>query len=79
MLQYVNGFSCALNSQNEDFIISFIQTSPNFENDRDEYIRENIASLVMPKEIAGNLSQALLEMLDDSDEDLSAENLEQEK
>lgn len=80
MLQYVNGFSCALNNKINDFVIEFLQTSPTFEDDNDnEAMCETVVSLVMPKEVAENLSKALLELLHDSDEEISTENIEHEK
>lgn len=69
MLQYVNGFSCAMDNEREDFIINFVQRIPKIEDEgmQEEMITENISSLVMNKNVAERLLDALKEMLDTED------------
>lgn len=66
MLQYVNGFSCAIDSEKEDFIINFVQRIPRFEIEgiQEDMITENVTSLVMGKAVAEKLLKALQEMLE---------------
>lgn len=65
MLQYVNGFSCAMDEEKEDFMIHFVQRIPNLEEGdlQEEMITENVASIVMGKAMAEKLLDALNEML----------------
>lgn len=65
MLHYVNGFSCAMDNEREDFIIHFVQRIPKVgdEGMEEEMITENISSLVMGKNVAEKLLSALQEML----------------
>ena len=35
MLQYVNGFSCAMDSEKDELIIKLLQRSPDFTDDND--------------------------------------------
>lgn len=73
MLTYVNGFSCAVDSEN--FIINFVQRNPKIEAEgiQDEMVVESVASLVMSKAAAGRLLDALQEMLDVEIEDEESE------
>ncbi len=67
MVQYVNGFSCALDSEKEDLIINFVQRIPVIEEDGilEEAQVENVASVVMGKIVAEKLLDVLKEILDD--------------
>lgn len=78
MLQYVNGFSCAANSVSKELIINFTQLMPDFEDDENDSIRKNVASIIMPEEVAENLLQTLIEILDDYNDDSLIEDSEQD-
>lgn len=66
MLQYVNGFYCAVDNQKEDFILNFVQRNPRIDDEgiQDEMVTETVASLVMGKTVAQNLLTALGRMLE---------------
>lgn len=72
MLHYVNGFSCAMDSDKEEFIIDFVQRVPKIELDgiQEDMVTESVASLVMGKAVAERLLKALKEMLDTEIEDI---------
>lgn len=67
MLQYTNGFSCAMDQEKEELIISFVQQVPEIGEDGEtSNIRvEEVANLVMGKMMAQNLLDGLAEMLTD--------------
>lgn len=67
MLQYTNGFSCAMDTEKEELIISFVQQIPEIGEDGEtSNIRvEEVANLVMGKVMAQNLLDGLAEMLTD--------------
>ena len=49
MLQYVNGFSCAMDSEKDELIIKLLQRSPDFTDDNDGVIMDEVATIVMGK------------------------------
>ena len=67
MLQYTNGFSCAMDNEKESLIINFIQEMPQIDNGamKDETMIENVTTLVMDKVTAEKLFNALKQMLGD--------------
>ena len=65
MLQYVNGFSCAMDSEKDELIIKLLQRSPDFTDDNDGVIMDEVATIVMGKVTAQRLLEGLKEMLDD--------------
>ena len=66
MLQYVNGFSCAMDSEKDEMIIKLLQRSPDFTDD-DGVIMDEVATIVMGKVTAQRLLEGLREMLEDED------------
>ena len=67
MLQYVNGFSCAMDSEEDEMIIKLLQRSPDFTDDNDGVIMDEVATIVMGKVTAQRLLEGLREMLEDED------------
>ena len=65
MLQYVNGFSCAMDSEKDELIIKLLQRSPDFTDDNDGVIMDEVATIVMGKVTAQRLLRGLKEMLED--------------
>ena len=65
MLQYVNGFSCAMDSEKDELIIKLLQRSPDFTDDNDGVIVDEVATIVMGKVTAQHLLEGLKEMLED--------------
>ena len=65
MLQYVNGFSCAMDSEKDELIIKLLQRSPDFADDNDGVIMDEVATIVMGKVTAQRLLEGLKEMLED--------------
>ena len=55
MLQYVNGFSCAMDSEKDELIIKLLQRSPDFTDDNDGVIMDEVATIVMGKVTAQRL------------------------
>ena len=78
MLQYVNGFACSVNAESKDLVIEFVQIAPSFNSDNNEPIQEKVVSVVMPEVVAGNLLDALLEVLD-KDTFFTEEEMEEEE
>ena len=64
-LQYVNGFSCAMDSEKDELIIKLLQRSPDFTDDNDGVIMDEVATIVMGKVTAQRLLEGLKEMLED--------------
>ena len=64
MLQYVNGFSCAMDSEKDELIIKLLQRSPDFTDDNDGVIMDEVATIVMGKVTAQRLLEGLREMLE---------------
>ena len=67
MLQYVNGFSCAMDSEKDELIIKLLQRSPDITDDNDGVIMDEVATIVMGKVTAQRLLEGLREMLEDED------------
>ena len=67
MLQYVNGFSCAMDSEKDEMIIKLLQRSPDFTDDNDGVIMDEVTTIVMGKVTAHRLLEGLREMLEDED------------
>lgn len=67
MLQYVNGFSCAMDSEKDEMIIKLLQRSPDFTDDNDGVIMDEVTTIVMGKVTAQRLLKGLREMLEDED------------
>lgn len=69
MLQYTNGFSCAMDQENGSMIINFVQKMPKIVNGAmdEETGVENVAALVMDRSTAENLLDALKQMLGDEE------------
>ena len=65
MLQYVNGFSSAMDSEKDELIIKLLQRSPDFTEDNDGVIMDEVATIVMGKVTAQRLLEGLKEMLED--------------
>ena len=65
MLQYVNWFSCAMDSEKDELIIKLLQRSPDFTDDNDGVIMDEVATIVMGKVTAQRLLEGLKEMLED--------------
>lgn len=65
MLQYVNGFLCAMDSEKDELIIKLLQRSPDFTDDNDGVIMDEVATIVMGKVTAQRLLEGLKEMLED--------------
>ena len=67
MLQYVNGFSCAMDSEKDEMIIKLLRRSPDFTDDNDGVIMDEVTTIVMGKVTAQRLLEGLREMLEDED------------
>lgn len=69
MLQFTNGFSCAMDQQKEELMINFIQQIPEIGDDgKTENVRiEEVINLVMGKVMAQNLLEALSGILSEDD------------
>lgn len=69
MLQYTNGFSCAMDQENGSMIINFVQKMPKIVNGvmDEETGVENVAAVVMDRSTAENLLDALKQMLGDEE------------
>ena len=67
MLQYVNGFSCAMDSEKDEMIIKLLQRSPDFTDDNDGVIMDEVTTIFMGKVTAQRLLEGLREMLEDED------------
>ena len=65
MLKYVNVFSCAMDSEKDELIIKLLQRSPDFTDDNDGVIMDEVATIVMGKVTAQRLLEGLKEMLED--------------
>lgn len=67
MLQYVNGFSCAVDNEKEEFIINFVQRIPKIDENgiQEELTTEAVFSIVMGVGVAEKLFHTLEEMLEE--------------
>ena len=79
MLQYTNGFSCAMDSNKESVIIEFIQKVPVLRSEEGQKEKtETVSSLVMDVSTAANLLSVLTEMFEDAAYELEMELDEEE-
>ena len=60
-------FSCAMDSEKDEMIIKLLQRSPDFTDDNDGVIMDEVATIVMGKVTAQRLLEGLREMLEDED------------
>lgn len=67
MLQFTNGFSCAMDQEKEELIITFVQHVPEIGEDgkTTTVTVEEVTRLVMGKVTAQNLLDGLAEILAD--------------
>ncbi len=67
MLQYVNGFSCAVDNEKKEFIINFVQRIPKIDENgiQEELTTEAVSSIVMGVGVAEKLFHTLEEMLEE--------------
>lgn len=67
MLQFTNGFSCAMDQEKGELIISFLQQVPEIGDDgKTKSVKtEEVSNLVMGKVMAQNLLDGLAEILSD--------------
>ncbi|MBD5548186.1 MAG: hypothetical protein HDQ97_12415 [Lachnospiraceae bacterium] len=67
MLQYTNGFSCAMDQEKDELMISFVQQVPEIGEDGEtNHVKvEEVVNLVMGKVLAQKLLDGLVEMLTD--------------
>ncbi len=64
MLQFTNGFSCAMDQDKEELIITFVQQIPEIGEDQKTTVTvEEVTRLVMGKVTAQNLLDSLAEIL----------------
>lgn len=61
MMQYANGFSCALSADSGELIIRFLQQSPVFKEDgsTEESKVNEVTEIIMPNNVAKQLAYAL--------------------
>lgn len=73
MLQYTNGFSCAMDQEEEEIIINFVQQSPVLDDEGKvkEVKSEEVISLVMRKALVEKLLETLCEMTGSDDTQIS--------
>lgn len=71
MVQYVNGFSCAINEEKGEFMLNYTQRFPKIVqgNLEDENETEIVSSLVMNTQVAERLRDALNDLLGDESEE----------
>lgn len=81
MYYYTNAFACALDTVAKDFVVQFAQNSPVFSAETDEISdvnREVLCSVIMRKEKAKMLADAIYSILENSDAPTSEEEQQQE-
>lgn len=74
MLQFTNGFSCAMDQSKGEMILKFFQQSPNL-NDEGQVVdvqRENVVDLAMSTVTARNLVEIMGEILNDEQDENEA-------
>lgn len=71
MLQFTNGFSCAMDQKKEELMINFVQQVPEIgEDGKTQSVQvEDVIKLVMGKVLAQDLLDALTEILVEDDEE----------
>lgn len=69
MLQFTNGFTCAVNQEKGEVMITFLQQSPQIGDDgkMTSVKTEEIVSLVMGRVVTKNLLDSLTEILETND------------
>jgi len=67
MFQYTNGFSCAMDRERTELRIRFLQHSPDFgtDNQLGGMRNEEVASLIMNRDTALRLAEALNQILEE--------------
>ncbi len=71
MMQYTNGFSCALNADSGELIVKFVQQTPVFKENgiTNETNINDITEIIMPHNVAKQLAIALNSILDNKSEE----------
>ena len=64
LLQYANGFSCAMDPEKGELIIKFLQQCPDFDEENNNVSVEEISTIVMGRVTAQKLLDGLSEMLE---------------
>lgn len=66
MLQFTNGFSCAMDQENGELIVNFIQQAPRVDDNGEtaEVSVSEVVSLVMGKVMAQKLAESINELLE---------------
>lgn len=69
MLQYTNGFSCAVDPAREEIIINFGQQAPVYDAEGNvaDIKVEDVVALAMGRSTAERLINSLIELLDDDE------------
>lgn len=70
MYYYTNAFACALDTVADDFVVQFCQNTPVFSdssNDIANIGREVLCSVIMRKDKAKSLADAIYSILENSD------------
>lgn len=67
MLQFTNGYACAIDQEKGEVMIQFVQQMPEFEDESQRVRTEEVASLVMGKKTAENLIKSLQEIFTDTE------------
>ncbi len=75
MMQYTNGFSCAVSKDSGELILKFLQQSPvvNENGSTQETKIEEITELIMPNTVAKQLSIALNEITSEEQDSIEIE------
>jgi hypothetical protein len=70
VLQYTNGFSCAINGEKTEIVIHFVQNCPGFDESGkvSSLVNEPVTTLIMHKDVASGLISALTRLLSDPDQ-----------
>ncbi|NMA25682.1 MAG: hypothetical protein GX936_08460 [Clostridiales bacterium] len=70
MLQFTNGFSCAVDDKKTEIVIRFEQTCPGFDESGkvSSLVNEPVTTLIMHKDVASGLISALTRLLSDPDQ-----------
>ena len=65
MLQFTNGFACAVDGSKSEFIINFIQNHPTFDKagNVSDAVTEPVVSVIMQKDTAAELASAITTLL----------------
>lgn len=68
MLQFTNGYGCAIDQEKGEVILKFVQQIPEFEDENERIRTEEIVSLVMGRRTVENLIKSLQEILEETEE-----------